>query len=97
MLHDYLRLSGLSESSDDGEQAHITDALKEGYKLDGLDGLKMAAYNLEKEGVSKKMLSSILRKIVRENVIDGTRVHSPSKFGFALLAMYADDLHKGAI
>lgn len=85
---DALRLQ--LETTEDEWKVKIIAALKKGYEADGLDGLKMAAYRLEAGGASKRMLSSLLKQIVREQALDGLKMKSDSKHGFTLLGMYAD-------
>jgi hypothetical protein len=85
----------LMETTEDEWKTKILAALKKGYEQDGLDGLKMAAYKLEGGGASKQMLASIISDISREKELDGVKLKSDSKYGFALLVMYADDLKRG--
>lgn len=85
----------LQEYSEDEWKAKIISYLKKGYEKDGLDGLKMAAFKLEELGASKQMLASVLSVAAREKELDGVKLKSDSKFGFALLVMYADDLKRG--
>lgn len=85
----------LTETTEDEWKAKILTALKAGYEADGLDGLKMAAYKLEGQGASKMMLASILSAASREKELGGVKLKSPSKYGFVLLGMYADDLKRG--
>lgn len=83
------------ETSEEEWKTRIIDALKKGYAKDGLDGLKMAAYELEAAGASKQMLASLLKFIARDGELDGKPVKSQSKNGLLLLGMYADDLRHG--
>jgi hypothetical protein len=85
----------LVETTEDEWKTKIIAALKKGYEQDGLDGLKMAAFKLEGQGASKQMLASVLSVASREKELDGLKLKSDSKFGFALLVMYADDLKRG--
>jgi len=83
------------EASEEEWKTRIVDALKKGYAKDGLDGLKLAAYELEAAGASKQMLASLLKTVARDAELDGKPVKSPSKNGLLLLGMYADDLRHG--
>ena len=85
----------LIETTEGEWKEKIVSALKAGYEKDGLDGLKMAAYKLEGQGASKQMLASVLSIASREKELDGVKLKSDSKYGFALLVMYADDLKRG--
>ena len=83
------------EASEDEWKIRIIEALKKGYAKDGLDGLKLAAYELEAAGASRQMLASILKFVARDGELDGQPVKSQSKNGLLLLGMYADDLRHG--
>lgn len=80
--------------TDDGdEKTRIIKSLLAGYKDDGIEGMKSAAYRLEPQ-VSKQMLSSILKGAIRDGMLGSEKLvfkgHDATTLG-----MYADDLRLG--
>jgi len=85
---------GRQPSVEEDDKEHIVNALLAGYEANGIAGLKGAAYSLEAGGVSKKMLSSVLKGAIRDGMLDGEKLvfkgHDATTLG-----MYADDLRLG--
>ena len=85
---------GRQPSIEEDDKEHIVNALLAGYAATGIEGLKGAAYSLEASGVSKKMLSSVLKGAIRDRMLDGEKLVFKGNEA-ATLGMYADDLRLG--
>jgi hypothetical protein len=79
---------------DDDDKTRITKSLLAGYKADGVEGLKRAAYSLEANGISKQMLSSVLKGAIRDGVLGNQKLVFKG-YDATTLGMYADDLRLG--
>lgn len=78
------------------ERDFIVDMLAAAYRRGrSLDALKAAAYRLEANSrVTREMLSSVLKSVVRDRAVGGEPVSMTDREA-AVLGMYADDLRLG--
>ena len=86
-------LEGRKPSVEEDDKEHIINVLLAGYDAKGAEGLKEAAYKLEAKGVSKPMLSSLLRAMTRTGKLGGESVELTDREKW-LIDQYANDIRE---